>query len=536
MKRRALNAALAGAAIAIAAAGTAAGHAGEPLASLRNVDHVDSDGGFTGGHVARQGDRLYVGAYGLGMQIFSLENPANPRLLGRYAPGRLVADAPPDAAVFDGRHIAVVNGTGRTSRNLPPGATRTDNTYFVDATDPANPRLLWRFEGAHDGEAHNGDIVDERRLWLPSGGRNVTEGGAAKKNGLRIYDLNPLLESTPKAPAELFRGDPVELWRDSPYRQGRDLGPAWDHTHDITVYPDFRRTGRDIALLVEGGAYTNDTGDTGSLFVIDITNPREPVVLNRWRHPKAPGHHPIRYFHEAQFLDGDPSVVLVTDEDLHNGCDAGGVTALRISDDLTRIDEELSEWFITDTPTPAGVCSVHVFSSHGNLAFFGSYNAGLQVVDYSDPRRPVRVGHAIESGANSWGAEYFEDGVVYTGDFGGRGLDTFRYAGPQPDLTVAARDISFTRRQPGRVELSAVVRNAGGVKAPATVAEFTTGMGTLPMRVDVAPIPPGGSAVASVVVDAATFAHADTIGVTADVGDRIDEGDETNNAAARQRR
>jgi hypothetical protein len=477
-----------------------------------------------------------VGAYGLGLQIFTIEESANPRLLGRDMPGRVVADAPPDAAEFDGRQIAVLNGTSRTSRSLPPGALRTDTSYFIDATNPADPRLLWKFEGAHDGEAHNGDIVDARRLWLPSGGRNVTEGGVAKKNGLRIYDLNPLLESTPRAPAELFRGDPVELWRDSPHRQGRDVGPAWDHTHDVTVYPDFRGSGRDIALLVEGGNYTNDAGDTGSLFVIDITDPRQPVVLNRWRHPKAAGHHPIRYFHEAQFLNGDPSVVLVTDEDLHNGCDAGGVTALRISDDLTRIEEELSEWFITDTPVPAGVCSVHVFSTHGNLAFFGSYNAGLQVVDYSDPRRPSRVGHAIESGANSWGAEYFEDGLIYVGDFGDRGLDTFRYSGPQPDLAVSGRDISFARRPGGKVEISAVVRNVGEVKSPAVAASFATGMGTLPAPAEVPPIAAGGSAVISVLTDAGAFARAQSVTVTVDVHDRVDEKDETNNSATTQRK
>ncbi|HVL96956.1 MAG TPA: hypothetical protein VM266_13950, partial [Solirubrobacteraceae bacterium] len=435
------------AAIALTAsvtAPTAAGHPGDPLASASNVQHVDHDGNFTGGHVVRQGDRLYVGAYGLGLQIFSIadtapdpnDGPTNPRLIGRYMPGRVVADAPPDAAVFDGRHIAVLNGTGRTSRNLPPGVTRTDNSYFIDATDPTSPKLLWTFEGAHDGEAHNGDIVDERRLWLPSGGRNLTEGGTAGKNGLRIYDLNPLLEQPAQKPAVLFRGDPVELWRDSPHRAGRDVGPAWDHTHDVTVYPDFRGSGRDIALLVEGGAYTNDAGNTGSLFVIDITDPRQPVVLNRWRHESGHGHKPIRYFHEAQFLDGDQSVVLVSDEDLHNGCDAGGVTALRVSDDLTRVESELSQWFIGADGDFAPICSVHVFSTHGNLAFFGSYNAGLQVVDYSDPTRPRRVGHAVETGSDAWGAEYFEDGLVYVGDFGGRGLDTFRYVGPRPDLSI----------------------------------------------------------------------------------------------------
>jgi hypothetical protein len=104
-----------------------------------------------------------------------------------------------------------------------------------------------------------------------------------------------------------------------------------------------------------------------------------------------------------QFLDGDPSVILVTDEDLHNGCgNAGGVYALRVSPSLTGPLEELSEWFIpADTPAP--VCSVHVFSSQGDLVFIGSYNAGLQVVDYSDPRNPAQVAYYIAPGTAAWG-------------------------------------------------------------------------------------------------------------------------------------
>ena len=79
--------------------------------------------------------------------------------------------------------------------------------------------------------------------------------------------------------------------------------------------------------------------------------------------------------------------MLVTDEDLHNGCGgAGGVVAVRLTPDL-RDATEVSEWFIP-LGTPATVCSVHVFSSEGSRVYFGAYNAGLQVVDYSDPSAP----------------------------------------------------------------------------------------------------------------------------------------------------
>ena len=391
-----------------------------PLAD--GVRHLGGDNTSTGGHSVVEGDRLYVGAYGLGMRIFDVSQPEEPRFIGSYLPG-VRADAVPDAAVFDGRHIAILNGTRRVSST----DLRTDRSEFLDVTDPTAPKVLWTFVGPADGEAHNGDIVDERRTWFASGGAGV--------NGLRIYDLAPLLAETPSAPEVLFRGDPGKLWADSPYRQGREVGAPFTHTHDMSVYVDYpvrqadgSYTPRDIALLAEGGAYLNEAGDTGSVFVIDVTDPGNPVVLNRWLHERGEGHHPIRYHHEAQFLDGDRSVVLVTDEDMHNGCgDAGGITALRVSEDLTEV-EELSEWFIpADTPAP--VCSVHVFSSQGSLVFLGSYNAGLQVVDYSDPANPVQAGYSIQPGTSAWGATVHGE-HVYVGDMT-RGLDVFALEDPE---------------------------------------------------------------------------------------------------------
>jgi hypothetical protein len=383
---------------------------------------VGGDNGFTGGHVAVQGDRLYLGSYGRGMKIYDVSDPASPRRIGEYEPGGVRADAPPDAAVFGDRHIAVLNGTRRTStHSAVPGDARTDRTEFLDVTNPANPQLLWTFGPDQvDGESHNGDIVDKRRTYFPSGGVGA--------QGLRVYDLRPLLGPTPHAPENLFRGDPAKLWEASPYRGDKPVGAPFTHTHDISVYTDRRVSGlgrRDIALLAEGGNYLGN-GDTGSVFVLDVTDARNPVVLNRWLHEKGTDHHPIRYHHEAQFLDGDPSVMLVTDEDMHNGCGtAGGVVAVRLSADL-RETEELSEWFIP-AGTPAPVCSVHVFSSQGDTVYFGSYNAGLQVVDYSDPANPRRSGQFIAAGTTAWGAQ-IHDGHVFVGDMT-RGLDVFRAAG-----------------------------------------------------------------------------------------------------------
>jgi hypothetical protein len=405
-----------------------------------NVVRVGGVNDSSGGHVVFEGNRLYMGTYGTGFRIFDISNPTQPEVIGQFQPGTPRADAVPDAIKYGDREFVIFGGTSRVSGAIPP--LTTIRTEFFDATDPSNPVKIHEYIGNPDGEAHNGDIFEDELLWLPSG-----LGG---DNGLRIYDIEPLLDDphdpTPANdpvrlwPPDSCRNDgnvfcdPTTLWANSPHREGRPVGPNFVHTHDISIYPDYpvrQANGtfqnRDIILLAEGGAYTSNNTNNGSMFVIDITDPTDPVVLYRWLHETGANHHPIRYHHEAQFVDGEPGVVLVTDEDLHNGCGgAGGVVAVQLDPTLTS-GTELSEWYIPQG-TPAPVCSAHVFSTVNSIMFMGSYNAGLQVVDYSNPSKPTQVGQYIAEGSNAWGA-YFHEGYVYQGDMS-RGLDVLQYLGP----------------------------------------------------------------------------------------------------------
>lgn len=242
---------------------------------------IGGDNGWTGGHVTSEGKRLYVGAYGLGMRIFDISNPADPEQIGQWtgpaAPAgarNARADAVPDAMMFGNREIAVLGGTRRNTNG--PDDVRTDRTEFLDVTNPASPVLLADFVDQKDGESHNADIVDQRRLFLPSGGTG--------DNGLRIYDLTPTLTTPPAqcdlakrprtdnpcAPVNLARFNPVKLWEESPYRsENEPVGEAFQHTHDVTVYTDYKVQGlgakRDIVLLAEGGVYTRNNADRKSV-------------------------------------------------------------------------------------------------------------------------------------------------------------------------------------------------------------------------------------------------------------------------------
>ena len=411
-----------------------------PAATHENVRLVANVPGSTGGHVVVEGDRLYMGNYGTGLSAFDITNPARPVEIGRYLPGPsnndgndpgVRADAPPDAAVWDGRHIVSLGGTNRFANRV--------QTEFIDFTNPASPRLLWRFASAPDAESHNGDIVDARKLFLPSGG-----GGA---NGLRIYDVSPVLQTPPAAPVKLFTGNPHSLWQSSPYRTayGKPLGGTFNHTHDIEIYtdreillpesqwtdqngdgiPDPTRALRDIALLAAAGG----GNASGAVYVIDITDPAKPVVISKWQNPSGAGHNAISYLHEVQFLHGDPGTMVVTDEDFA-GCEEGRVYTVSISEDLIHT-AKLAEWTIGEGAQGSEAClGSHVLSSNNEHVFMGAYVSGLQVIDLTDPAQPKRAGRYIAEGANSWGALYHK-GYAYVGDFGGRGLDVFEFI-PNP--------------------------------------------------------------------------------------------------------
>lgn len=117
-----------------------------------DVSYVTTVPGATGGHSVIQDDRLYVGAYGAGMRLFDITDPRAPEPIGQFIPGPqpgapdndlgVRADAVPDAAVLTDdagvqRHIVTLNGTGRTA-----GSQQTE---FLDWTDPAKPEVLFRF-------------------------------------------------------------------------------------------------------------------------------------------------------------------------------------------------------------------------------------------------------------------------------------------------------------------------------------------------------------------------------------------------------
>ena len=98
--KRSLGAVLGAAAVVLGVGGAGGAHEGShaivpiaafgelaptPLAPRENVEYVGGDNGFTGGHVAVESGRLYLGSYGNGMRIYDVADPSAPERVSPWA-------------------------------------------------------------------------------------------------------------------------------------------------------------------------------------------------------------------------------------------------------------------------------------------------------------------------------------------------------------------------------------------------------------------------------------------------------------------
>jgi hypothetical protein len=203
-----------------------------------------------------------------------------------------------------------------------------------------------------------------------------------------------------------------------PQNQYRD---GWNGCHDISVYMAMNRAAS--ACMGEGQIW-------------DISNEEHPRTIARVHNPN------VEFFHSATF-SWDGETVIFGDE-------AGGGTQPRCREDAgagTPDPDTLGAlWFYDvaslDTMADSGAeaplshwkvprfqgaanCTMHNFNTlpieNRNVLVSSAYAAGTTVVDFTDPRNPVEVGHHDPHGANTWSA-YWYNGHIYTND-GGRGVD-----------------------------------------------------------------------------------------------------------------
>jgi len=307
-----------------------------------------------------------------GLVIVDITNPATPIRLG-------IVSANPSGA----RDIKVYadhaffTGDGAQDHGL----VVFDLTRLREVTDaPVTFEPDARYDGIQS--AHNLAIDTESGFAFAVG---ASGGGETCGGGLHMIDIR-----SPKKP--LFAG----CYTDTE-------GLIWaGRTHDTqcVVYhgPDSDYTGRQLCFA------SNET----ALRIVDVTDKQNPVPISTASYPSQ------AYIHQG-WLTEDQRFFYLDDEldELVGGTDRTRTLVW----DLTDLDDPTygGELLGSDGATD------HNLYIKGNRMYQANYQAGLRVVDISDPTKPFEIGHfdTTPYGANppgfsgAWTAfPFFESGTV----------------------------------------------------------------------------------------------------------------------------
>jgi hypothetical protein len=357
-----------------------------------------AEGVASGAGIAVFGHYAIVSGNGPG-SIVDVADPLNPVKVADLEISVRDADI---IAYPDGRLVAVMASDGFV--------------HVFDITDPTKPVPLPDLES----QSHNAGVVPGTPIVYNanSAGGGINAGSYITGHGngkTEIYDL-----SDPDAPVKV--GD---------FANGYGC-------HDITFYIN--------AAEEKYRAYCAGIEVTQ---IWDITNPLEPVVLTT-----IPVHHgvpgtpsasvPLVLFSHLAMVNHDASILIVGDETggglVPPGCLAhaqagpasasdplGNLWFYDISDETSPVLKgSLSPTYPVENPTARSPlppsCTAHFGRIIGerDLAAVAFYNAGVVIVDFSDPMFPKIVAQWNE-GTDTWDV-WFWQGRLYTGDLA-RGLD-----------------------------------------------------------------------------------------------------------------
>ncbi len=327
-----------------------------------------------------QDDIAYVSGGGAGFYTVDVSDPARPIKLGELATNL-------DGDALYSRDADILQAGNRTIAAL---AASGAGMHFVDVTDPARPELLSTLD--LDASAHNLAVVPGTTLVY-----NSRSLGDAVEPGIDIVDAS----------------DPANPELAKAWIFPRAQGPhpiATTGCHDITIYPEADR------------AYCAGVTQT---YILGIQDPLDPTVEGIIENPLINIHH---YALPAQ----DHELLLIGDE--YGGAAApacfGATTqgertlstptgALWIYDISDPAAPVLQGWLSppsqAEAPTP---CTAHFgrLIEDRPLIAMGWYNAGVLLVDFSDPMSPYIVDQAAD-GTNVWDVWYTK-GHLVTGSIG----------------------------------------------------------------------------------------------------------------------
>ena len=378
---------------------------GENLELVANVPIDAGSQGIAASDLELYGNYAFVGSYGEGVVIVDISDPRNPKRVGKFScpGGQNDIQLSPD-----GRYLALAVET--TSNKCHPG---DEGTSIIDISDRTSPvEVAWIGQDKLVDGSHN-NTLDWPYLYVDQYTNTYSK--------LEIFDLRD-----PTKPKKVG---------------GIDYGGQDSH-HDLIV--DHRPDGKAFAYA----ASINFTD------VIDVTNPRNPVLRERIRDPQVTISHQAEPNHDRSLLlvtdefgggaagpgcGGNPAATVPGSEaippQVKDPASLGALHMYKLEPDGTIAGEnglqKAGVFNIPYTPQedPAKGCTIHVFwqAPDQNRIVTAWYGRGTRVVDFTNPASPRELASFIPTNGDTWSAKP-HNGFIYSGDIV-RGLDVFRYTG-----------------------------------------------------------------------------------------------------------
>jgi hypothetical protein len=449
-----------------------------------------------GADIELHGDYAYVSTYGScsgaippvgtpfpgncepgtgGVTVIDISDPENPERVGLFdcAGGQNDVQLSPD-----GRWLAMAIETRNNACH--PGE---EGSVVISLEDPENPvevAFLPIFDRDGNYEGSHNHTIDWPYLYI---NQYVDE-----YNKIDIFDL-----TDPDNPEQL---DPILYG---------DPNPAFSTTspHDLIV--EHRADGKDYLYASSG----NQTSD-----VIDVTDPRNPVILQRLVDPA------VDFAHQSE-PSHDGALTLITDEYRGGGeARACGKTPTQDGPRDVPVDNDTGDrnnlgalyFYRTNPdgfvqsdgngqPVIAGTynlplqtgdiepalgqgCTVHIYwqAPDENRLVVSWYGRGSRVVDFSNPRRARELGWFIPTGADTWSAKP-HNGYIFTGDIA-RGFDVLRYTGEDGERWPSTAGPAEVQRaeQQGHGPPPGAERTDSALSSPASSGEPTVNTNPGPKR------------------------------------------------------
>jgi hypothetical protein len=259
----------------------------------------------------------------------------------------------------------------------PYSMTANNTFYTMDVSDPTNPVSL----DSYTCPVMTWDLVLKENLVFI----------ACWWDGVRIFNISD--------PTNI-----IQLSRVMGWQSGGIPGVEWCYAQAIDVEGNY-------LYVVDYGPFPNE--DTYGLYVIDITNPSSPFLLNRF-----------------QNITSNPRDLSVEDGIAYIADGNGGVEVVDVSDPLN--PAVIGYVDLIDGSTGIKVDGVYAYVSEYILG-------GLQVVDISNPANPTVAGWYLPSGVFALGVESF-NGFVYISD-GLGGIQIYRNLLVTPVSVEPAKNI-----------------------------------------------------------------------------------------------